>query len=99
MPAAPGPPPVEFTPASASTALLPQDFPLHSDFNLPSSSAFYVLLISTGAFAHTCKLPEATNFTLYIHTEDAKLCTATASPPVDTSNMAGVCYDFTVPCV
>ena len=40
--------------------------------------------------ACTSKLPGATNFTLYIRTEDAKLCSAAASPPVDTPNMAGV---------
>ena len=41
-------------------------------------------------FAHASKLPGAMSFTLYIHTEDAKLCSASASPPVDTPNMAGV---------
>ena len=56
----------------------------------PPSSAPYVSLIGTAAFARACKLPGATNFTLYIHTEDGKLRSAAASPPVDTPNLASV---------
>ena len=41
-------------------------------------------------FAHASKLPGAMSFTLYIHAEDAKLHSATTSPPVNTPNMAGV---------
>ena len=88
MPAAPVPPPVESTPASALVASLPMDSPPTSDS--PPSSTPYVSLIGTAAFARASKLPGATSFTLYIHTEDAKLRSAAASPPVDTPNMAGV---------
>ena len=88
MPAAPVPPSVKSTPASAPVASLPPDSPLTPD--LPPLSAPYISLIGTAAFACTSKLPGATNFTLYIHTEDAKLCSAAASPPVDTPNMASV---------
>ena len=88
MPAALVPPSVESTSISASVASHPPDSPLTSDS--PSSSAPYVLLIGTAAFACACKLPGAMNFTLYIHAEDAKLCSALASPPVDTPNLSGV---------
>ena len=82
------PPSVESTPASAPVALLPPDSPPTP--NSPPSSAPYVLLIGAAAFVHASKLPGATNFTLYIRAEDAKLHSAAASPPVDTPNMAGV---------
>ena len=88
MPAAPVPPSAESTAVSASAASHPPDSPPTS--NLPPSSAPYALLIGAAAFAHASKLPGAMNFTLYICTEDAKLCSAAASPPVDTPNMAGV---------
>ena len=88
MPAAPVPPSVEPTPVSAPAVVHPLGSPSTSDS--PPSSAPYVSLIGTAMFAHTSKLPGATSFTLYIHAEDAKLHSATASPPVDTPNMAGV---------
>ena len=88
MPAAPVPPSVESTPTSAPVASLPMDPPLTP--NSPPTSAPYVSLIGTTAFAHTSKLPGATTFTLYICTEDAKLCSAATSPPVNTPNMASV---------
>ena len=88
MPAAPVPPSIESTPASAPTASLSLDSPLTP--NSPPSSAPYISLIGTAAFAHASKLPGATNFTLYICAEDAKLRSAATSPPVDTPNMAGV---------
>ena len=34
------------------------------------------------------------NFTLYIHTEDAKLCSALASPLVDNPNLSGVPQEY-----
>ena len=86
------PPPIKSTPASASTASHPLDSPPTSD--LPPPSAPYVLLIGTAAFACTCKLPGATNFTLYIHAEDAKLCSALASPPVNNPNLSGVPQEY-----
>ena len=64
------------------------DSPPTSD--LPPLSTSYILLIGAAAFVCASKLPGAMSFTLYIHTEDAKLRSAAASPPVDTSNMAGV---------
>ena len=82
------PPPIESTPASAPMALLSTDSPLTSDS--PPSSAPYISLIGTAAFACASTLPGAMSFTLYIHTEDAKLRSAAASPPVDIPNMAGV---------
>ena len=82
------PPSVKSTPASAPAALLPTDSPPTPDS--PPSSTPYISLIATAAFACTCKLPGATNFTLYIHTEDAKLHSAAASPPVNTPNLASV---------
>ena len=88
MPAAPVPPSVESTPMSASAAVHPLDSPLTS--NSPLLSAPYVSLIGAATFACASKLPGATSFTLYIHAEDAKLCSAAASPPVDTPNMASV---------
>ena len=88
MPAAPVPPSVKSTPTSAPAALLPTDSPLTPDS--PPSSAPYVSLIGATAFACTSKLPGAMNFTLYIHTEDAKLRSAATSPPINTSNMASV---------
>ena len=92
MPAALVPPSVESTPTSASAALHPLDSPLTSDS--PPLSAPYVLLIGAAAFACTCKLPGAMNFTLYIHTEDAKLCSASASPPVNTPNLSSVPQEY-----
>ena len=88
MPAALVPPSVEPTPASAPAVVHPPGSPPASDS--PPSSAPYVSLIGTATFARTSKLPGAMSFTLYIHAEDAKLHSATASPPVDTPNMAGV---------
>ena len=88
MPAAPVPPSVKSTPTSAPVASLPPDSPPTPD--LPPSSTPYVSLIGAAAFVHTSKLPGATNFTLYICAEDAKLHSAAASPPVDTPNMASV---------
>ena len=88
MPAAPVPPSVESTPASAPVVSLPPDSPPTPDS--PPSSAPYISLIGAAAFARASKLPGATNFTLYICTEDAKLHSAAASPSVDTPNMAGV---------
>ena len=88
MPAALVPPSVKSTPASAPAASLPPDPPPTPDS--PPSSAPYVSLIGTAAFACTSKLPGATNFTLYIHAEDAKLRSAATSPPVNTPNMTGV---------
>ena len=92
MPAAPVPPSVKSTPASAPVASLPPDSPLTPD--LPPLSAPYVSLIGTAAFAHTCKLHGAMNFTLYIRAEDAKLCSVSASPPVDTPNLSGVPQEY-----
>ena len=88
MLAAPVPPSIKSTPASAPTASLSTDSPPTS--NLPPSSAPYVSLIGTAMFVHASKLLGATSFTLYICIEDAKLRSAAASPPVDTPNMAGV---------
>ena len=88
MPAALVPPSVESTPMSASAAAHPPDSPLTS--NSPPLSAPYVSLIGTATFTRTCKLPGATNFTLYICAEDAKLRSALASPPVNTPNLSGV---------
>ena len=88
MPAAPVPPSIESTPASAPAVLLPTDSPPTSDS--PPSSAPYVSLIGAAAFACASKLPGAMSFTLYIRAEDAKLRSAAASPPVNTPNMAGV---------
>ena len=92
MPAAPVPPSAESTPASASTASHPPDSPLTSDS--PPSSAPYVSLIGAAAFARTCKLPGAMNFTLYICAEDAKLRSASASPPVNNPNLSGVPQEY-----
>ena len=92
MPAAPVPPSVESTPASAFAALHPLDFPLTSDS--PSSSTPYVSLIGATAFAHACKLPGATNFTLHICAKDAKLHSASTSPPVNTPNLSGVPQEY-----
>ena len=92
MPAAPVPPSVESTPVSASAAVHPPDSPPTSDS--PPSSAPYVSLIGAAAFAHACKLPGAINFTLYICAKDAKLCSASASPPVDTPNLSGVPQEY-----
>ena len=92
MPAAPVPPSDESTPASASAASHPPDSPPTSD--LPPSSAPYISLIGTAAFAHACKLPRAMNFTLYICAEDAKLRSALASPLVDTPNLSGVPQEY-----
>ena len=88
MPEALVPPSVESTPTSAPMVSLPLDSPPTP--NLPPSSAPYVSLIGAAAFVHASKLPGATNFTLYIHTEDAKLHSTATSPPVDTPNMASV---------
>ena len=88
MPAALVPPSVESTPASAPAVSLPMDSPPTP--SSPPLSAPYVSLIGTAAFAHASKLPGAMSFTLYICAEDAKLCSAAASPPVDTPNMASV---------
>ena len=87
MPAAPVPPSVKPTPVSAPAAVHPPGSPSTSDS--PPSSAPYVSLIGTAAFTHACKLPGAIKSTLYIHAEDAKLCSAATSPPVDTPNLAG----------
>ena len=92
MLAAPVPPSVKPTPTSAPAVAHPLGSPPTSD--LPPLSAPYVSLIGAAAFAHTCKLPRATNFTLYICTEDAKLHSASASPPVDTSNLTGVPQEY-----
>ena len=92
MPAAPVPPSVESTSVSASAASHPLDSPPTSD--LPPLSALYISLIGTAAFVHACKLPRAMNFTLYICTEDAKLHSASASPPVDTPNLSGVPQEY-----
>ena len=92
MLAAPVPPSVEPTPASAPTAAHSLGSPPTSD--LPPSSAPYVLLIGAAAFARACKLPRAMNFTLYICAKDAKLCSASASPPVDTPNLSGVPQEY-----
>ena len=88
MPAAPVPPSVESTPASAPVALLPTDSPPTPDS--PPSSTPYISLIGAAVFACASKLPGATSFTLYIHAEDAKLRSAATSPPVNTPNMASV---------
>ena len=92
MLAAPVPPSVESTPTSAPAASLPMDSPPIPD--LPPSSAPYVSLIGAAAFARACKLPGATNFTLYIRADDAKLRSASASPPVDTPNLSGVPQEY-----
>ena len=92
MLAAPVPPSVESTSISASVASHPPDSPLTSDS--PSSSTPYILLIGAAAFVCACKLPGAMNFTLYIRTEDAKLCSASASPPVNTPNLSGVREEY-----
>ena len=92
MPAAPVPPPVESIPVSASAASHPLDSPLTSDS--PPLSAPYVSLIGAAAFAHTCKLPGAMNFTLYIRAKDAKLRSASASLPVDNPNLSGVPQEY-----
>ena len=34
------------------------------------------------------------NFTLYLRAKDAKLCSASASPPVDTPNLSGVPQEY-----
>ena len=86
------PPSVEPTPASAPAVAHPLGFPPTSD--LPPSSAPYLLLIGTAAFACTCKLPGAMNFTLYICAKDAKLHSASTSPPVDTPNLSGVPQEY-----
>ena len=94
MPATPVPPSIKSTPMSASAASHPLDSPPTYS---PPLSAPYVSLIGAAAFVRTCKLPVAMNFTLYIHAEDAKLCSALASPPVNTPNLSGVpqeYYDF-----
>ena len=85
-------PSVESTSTSASAVSHPLDSPLTSD--LPPSSAPYILLIGAAAFVRACKLPGAMNFTLYICAEDAKLCSALASPPVDTPNLSGVPEEY-----
>ena len=92
MPAAPVPPPVESIPVSASAASHPLDSPLTSDS--PPLSAPYVSLIGAAAFARACKLPGATNFTLYIRAEDAKLRSASASLPVDNPDLSGVPQEY-----
>ena len=92
MPAAPVPPPAESIPAPASAASHPLDSPPTSDS--PPSPAPYVSLIGTAAFAHTCKLPGAMNFTLYIRAEDAKLHSASASLPVDNPDLSDVPQEY-----
>ena len=92
MLAAPVPPSVKSTPASAPAASHPLDTPPTS--NSPPSSTPYISLIGAAAFVHACKLPGAMNFTLYIHAEDAKLHSALASPPVDTPNLSGVPQEY-----
>ena len=92
MPAAPVPPSDEPTPMSAPAAAHPLGSPPTSDS--PPSSAPYVSLIGAATFAHACKLPGAMNFTLYIHTKDAKLRSALASPPVNTPNLSGVPQEY-----
>ena len=92
MPAAPVPPSVKSTPASASAASHPLDSPLTSDS--PPLSAPYISLIGAAAFACACKLPRAMNFTLYICAKDAKLHFALAPPPVNTPNLSGVPQEY-----
>ena len=92
MPAALVPPSDEPTPASAPAAVHPPGSPLTSDS--PPLSAPYVSLIGTAAFVHACKLHGAMNFTLYIHAKDAKLLSASASPPVNTPNLSGVPQEY-----
>ena len=92
MPAAPVPPSDEPTPMSAPAAAHPLGSPPTSDS--PPSSAPYISLIGAAAFACACKLHGATNFTLYIHAEDAKLRSALASPPVNTPNLSGVPQEY-----
>ena len=87
LPAATVPPFVEST--SVKT-LPPEDSSPPPDSDLPPSSAPYVSLIGTAAFAHACKLSGSTNFTLYIHPEDAKLRSASTAPPTDSPNLSGV---------
>ena len=86
------PPSIKSTPTSASAVSHPPDSPPTSDS--PPLSTPYVSLIGTAAFACACKLPGAMNFTLYIHTKDAKLRSASASPPVNTPNLSGVPQEY-----
>jgi len=98
MPASPVPPSVKSASMSASTALPPKDSSLPSDSNSPQLTAPYVSLIGAAAFARACKLTGSTNFTLYICPEDAKLRSASAATPVDSSNLSTVpevYHDFT----
>ena len=90
MPASLVPPSVKSTSASASMAPPPKDSSPPSDSDSPQLTAPYVSLIGTAAFMHTCKLMGSTNFTLYIHPEDTKLCSASAATPVDSSNLSAV---------
>jgi len=95
MPAAPVPP-SESAPASAATAPLPQASSPLFDSDLPSSAP-YISLIGAAAFVCACKLPGSANFTLYIHPEDAKLRSTSATMPVDSPNLSAmpeVYHDF-----
>jgi len=74
---------------SASMAPPPQASSPLSDSDLPLSAP-YVSLIGTAAFAHACKLPRSVNFTLYICPEDTKLCSTSATTPVDSPNLSAV---------
>jgi len=89
MPAAPVPPSAESAPTSASMALPPQASSLPSNSESPSSAP-YISLIGAVAFVHTCKLPRSTNFTLYTHPEDAKLCSTSTTMPVDSPNLSAM---------
>jgi len=90
MPASLVPPSVKSTSASASMAPPPKDSSPPSNSDSPQLTTPYVSLIGTAAFMHTCKLMGSTNFTLYIHPEDAKLCSASAATPVNSSNLSTV---------
>ena len=98
MPTSLVPPSVESTSVFASMAPPPKDSSPPSDSDSPQLTAPYVSLIGAAAFACACKLMKSTNFTLYICPEDAKLRSASAATPVDSSNLSAVpeiYHDFT----
>jgi len=90
MPASLVPPSVESASMSASMAPPPEDSSPPSNSDLPQLTAPYISLIGAAAFARACKLTGSTNFTLYIRPEDAKLRSASAATPVDSSNLSAV---------